>query len=454
MSWTPWIADATRPKYLALVQALETDIQNGALQDGDRLPPQREIAEALGVTIATITKAFREAIQRGIVTARTGSGTFVRIGGNGIDATEPSFDLSLNNVPSRPAKPFLDEALHEIGSRRSSETLCCYTPASGTDQQRANMAKWLRRRGLTAPSSDVLLTHGGQHGLAACFSALTQPGDTVLCERWTYTGIRRLAEMYSVKIEGVAMDAEGLVPDQLARKFASTSAKLLICTASVQNPTTASMSAERRRAIVALCQKHSATMVEDDIYGALSSDETPPLAALAPQSVIHISSLSKCLAPGIRLGAILAPEKYQSSLREALVTLQWTGPTLWAELFGIMLENGSAERCVIANQKEALKRLELYTAVMRAKPSTRLASYHVWQAVPSSWQLDNLVSELLAVGVRVSPAHHFATQEDHGNDRWIRICLGGGDNIDALKSQLTKLHSVLTSKPKFSTTIA
>jgi DNA-binding transcriptional MocR family regulator len=454
MSWTPWITDATRPKYLALVQALETDIQNGTLRNGDRLPPQREIADALGVTIATITKAFREAIQRGIVTARTGSGTFIRIGEIAGNTSQGPFDLSLNNVPSRPTKPFLDEALKEIGTRRASEMLCCYTPTVGTEQQRANMTKWLRRRGLTTSSSDVFLTHGGQHGLAACFSALTRPGDTILCEQWCYTGIRRLAEIYRVKIEGVAMDAEGLVPDELAKKLASTAAKILICTASVQNPTTASMPAERRRAIVAECQRHSATIVEDDIYGALSGDEIPPLAALDPRSVIHISSLSKCLAPGIRLGAIVAPERHQASLREALMTLQWTGPSLWAEMFGAMLDSGSIERCVAANRKEALRRLELYAAVTGNQPSTRLASYHIWQAIPPSWTLDHLVSELLAVGVRVSPAHHFATGQDPGGSGWIRVCLGGGDNIDALKSQLMKLHAVLTSKPKFSTTIA
>jgi DNA-binding transcriptional MocR family regulator len=454
MGWKPRISNSEKPKYLAFVEALEADIANGTLRHGDRLPPQRDIAQTLDVTIATVTKAFREAMQRGIVTSRTGSGTFVRVGNGGTEFERPQMDLSLNTVPSRPSKPFLDAALEEMGARHASDTLCAYEPATGSEAHRTLMAKWLRKRQLPVAPSDVLLTHGAQHALAACFYALAHRGDTVLCEQWTYAGIRRLGDLNQVRIEAVAMDEHGLDPADLARKLKKTGSKVVICTASVQNPTTASMSAERRRKIVAVCRDNSAVIVEDDIYGILSGDPLPPLAALDREVVIHVSSLSKCIAPGIRLGTVVASERHLATLQNALVALHWTAPSFWVEMFAFMMESGSADRCVTANQKEASRRLGIFREVTGLKPSTTMASFHIWQAVPESWRLNDFISELLTLGVRVSPDHHFSVDRQAERDNnFIRICLGGGDGTDLLKEQLSKFRAVMGARPRLSTTI-
>ena len=452
MNWRPKIADSTKPKYLALVEALENDIASRVLRHGDRLPPQREIADRLDTTIATITKAIREATRRGIVTARTGSGTFVRIGESlpEIDRAVP--DLSLNTVPAGPTKPFLDAALKEIGAAHLSELLCGYEPSAGFEHHKTSMAKWLRKRKLSAQPSRILLTHGGHHALAACFHALTKPGETVLCEAWSYSGIRRLADLCHVRAEGVGMDAEGLDPQRLREKLKSTGAKLVFCTAVVQNPTTATMSLSRRQEIIAICRKAGALIVEDDIYGVLSGEELPALAAIDGNQTIHINSLSKCLSPGIRLGVVVAPEMLISGLHNALMSLHWTAPSFWAEVFELMRANGTAERCLAAHRREAARRLELYAEIVREKPGTSLPSYHVWQRAPASWRVDDFVAELLAVGVRVSPAQHFAIAENADNN-FIRVCLGGSDDTDALKDQLARLSAVMHGRPRLSATI-
>jgi len=452
MDWRPKIVDTNKPKYLALVEALENDIARGTLRHGDRLPPQREIAERLDITIATITKAIREAARRGLVTARTGSGTFVHIGEALPDAHRSTPDLSLNTVPAGPTKLFLDAALEELGSRNMSEVLCSYEPSAGFEHHRASLAKWLRKRGLSVQPSQVLLTHGGQHALAACFHALTKPGETILCEAWSYSGIRRLADLCHVRAEGVEMDLEGLVPSSLRDKLKSTKSKLVFCTAAVQNPTTATMSLSRRREIIAICKKAGALIIEDDIYGVLSGDEQPALAAIDGDQTIYISSLSKCLAPGIRLGALVAPDTLGSNIQDALMALQWTAPSFWAEVFDYLQESGGAERCLAAHRKEATRRLELYADIVQDRPTTLLPSYHVWQRVPVPWRLDDLVSELATVGVRVSPASHFAVAEVK-NSNFVRVCLGGSDDIDALRDQLSRLRAVMHGRPRLSSTI-
>jgi DNA-binding transcriptional MocR family regulator len=281
---------------------------------------------------------------------------------------------------------------------------------------------------------------------------LTRPNDTVLCEAWSYSGIRRIADLCHVRAEGVDMDAEGIQPSSLRQKLKSTGAKLVFCTAAVQNPTTATMSLARRREIVAICKKAGALIVEDDIYGVLSGEGQPPLAALDGDQTIYISSLSKCLSPGIRLGALVASENLISSLQHALVALHWTAPSFWAEVFEFMQENGTADRCLAAHRREAGRRLELYRETVQEKPTTSLPSYHVWQPVPAPWRLDDFVAELLTIGVRVSPAQHFAISSNtEGN--FIRVCLGGSDDLDALKDQLTKLRMVMHGRPRLSATI-
>jgi DNA-binding transcriptional MocR family regulator len=452
MNWRPNLAETNKPKYLALVEALEKDIARGALRHGDRLPPQREIAEQLDITIATITKAIREAIRRGIVTARTGSGTFIRVGENPPDVDRPLPDLSLNTVPAGPTKVFLDAALADLGGRRAAEILCAYEPSAGHEKHRTSMATWLRKRKLLVQPSQIFLTHGGQHALAASLHALTRPGETVLCEQWTYSGIRRLADLCHVRAVGVDMDAEGIEPASLRQKLKETGAKILFCTAVVQNPTTATMSLHRRREILSICKKAGVIIVEDDIYGMLSGEDLPALASLEPAQTIHISSLSKCLSPGIRLGALVAPDAIISALQNALIALHWTAPSLWAELFDLMRANGSLDKCLAAHRREATRRLELYNETAREQPSTSLPSYHVWQQIPPAWRSDDFVSELLTLGVRVSPAQHFAVSGSTENN-FVRICLGGGEDIDLLKDQLTKIRTVMQGRPRLSSTI-
>jgi DNA-binding transcriptional MocR family regulator len=277
----------------------------------------------------------------------------------------------------------------------------------------------------------------------------------VLCEQFTYAGIRRLGDLNQVKIEAVAMDDHGLEPSDLARKLKKTGAKMLICTASVQNPTTASMPAERRRKVAAICREHGAVIVEDDIYGVLSADPIAPIAAFDREITIHISSVSKCISPGIRLGTIVASDHYLPVIQNALVALQWTAPSFWVELFASMQESGTVDRCIAANQKEALRRLQIFKEVTGLKPSTSMASYHIWQAVPDAWRLDDFISELLTLGVRVSPGHHFAVQPQFERERsYIRICLGGGDGTDQLRDQLAKFRAVFGARPRLSATIA
>lgn len=409
------------PKFQALVEHLAEGIASGRWREGERLPPQRELATQFGVTIATMTRAVAEATKRGLVVARPGSGTYVR-GAETAPAPPAEIDLRLNNVPIVPAiRTALAAAMAELGREGEPERLFGYHPSAGAPRHRAMAARWLAARGLNTHADAVLLSHGAQHGLAACLAALARPGDTVLCEAWTYAGFHRLAAEAGLRLVGVAMDAEGMRPDALARALAETRATLVLCSPAVQNPTTATMGLDRRRAILAACREADAFILEDDVCGYLAGDPLPPLAELDPERAIYITGLSKAVAPGFRLGLLRPPARLRAAIGQALGVHHWVAPSLYAELLGRLVESGAQAQCQAGHRAEVARRLALLAPALGAVPP--LASYHLWLPVPEPWPLADFIAALEGRGVLVLPATHFAVPGAPA-PRHARLCLG------------------------------
>jgi DNA-binding transcriptional MocR family regulator len=305
---------------------------------------------------------------------------------------------------------------------------------------------------LEAPPYRVLLAHGAQHALLAALVALTRPGDTVICERLTYTGIRRLAELIQVRMTAADIDSEGLVPDALERTLRDSGAKVVICTPVTQNPTVACMPASRRRKIASICSKFDAFLIEDDIYAPLAGDREPPIASFAPDRTVHITSFSKCVAPGFRLGYAAVPERLVNVMSDALVAAQWTAPSLYGELAALMIESGAANDCVSAQQAEARRRLGIAHEHLGDSFREEHLTFHLWIDVPSERRPDDLVNELFQRGVRVSPASHFAI-DDSALPNAIRVSLGSCTEDAALRDGLATIGRTLRQRPQFSGTI-
>ena len=157
-------------------------------------------------------------------------------------------------------------------------------------------------------------------------------------------GICHIGERCGLRLRGVALDDEGVLPDALDAACRSEPARLLVLNPTIHNPTTATMSAERCRAIAALAREHDLIVVEDDVYGRLPEQRAPPIAALAPERTIYITSASKSMAPGLRLGMLLCPQRYLEPIAEAQHDLFLTCPPLMAELFKLWQGNGTAQR--------------------------------------------------------------------------------------------------------------
>jgi DNA-binding transcriptional MocR family regulator len=452
--WLPQLGTRTGPRYLALADAIEQDVVDGTLPVGARLPPHRDLAYRLGVTVGTVSRAYALAATRGLVTGEVGRGTFVRLSDENPrvnpvdDGTDELIRLTVNAPPDPAYRSLLRDGLAELSANPASlQDLLSYTPKRGLADHRATVASWIGRLGIDARADDVIITAGAHQAVLAALAGLARRGDTVLVESLTYAGICHVAERLGLRPHGLALDDEGLVPEALDVACRAGAARLLVTNPVAHNPTTATMSLERRQAIAVLARKHDLIVLEDDVYGRLPEERPPPIAALAPERTIYITSASKSIAPGLRLGMLLSPSAYLQPIADVQHDLFLTCPPLMPELFKLWLRNGTAERlaqrqCVEARARQDLARQILAGHSYDAQPTT----YHIWLPLPAPWRTSQFVAAARERGVMVDPSSAFAVDQAQAPHA-VRVSLSAAASRARLSSGLRVLAELLAEPP-------
>jgi 2-aminoadipate transaminase len=185
-----------------------------------------------------------------------------------------------------------------------------YGESEGYQPLREFIADWMRPRGIESTADDIMVTAGSTQGIEIICRVMLDPGDTILVENPTFLGALEIFETYEVKIVGVDMDEHGMVIDDLRRKLAAEpKTKILYTIPTFQNPTGTTMPIERRHELLKLAREHDVVVVEDDPYESLQYDGEPvlPLRAL-DDTVIHLGTFSKTIAPALRTGWAVAPK--------------------------------------------------------------------------------------------------------------------------------------------------
>lgn len=412
-NWFP--ADLPRPGYGQLVARLQADIHTGHLRPGQRLPPIRQLAQQLGINPTTVARAYRQAEQQGLVHSRVGQGSFV----SGQLALEqvirsPGPEIPLNLSIIQPllalAEPALQRMLPLLTGQLSAQQLGYPAQALLPHQHHAAL-EWLRWLGIPLAAGHQLLpVHGAQQGLQALLLALSEPGETVGAESLCYPGLIALCQSLGRPLQGLAMDEQGLLPEAVAEYCAQMPLRLLFVTASQQNPTTAIMPLRRRQELIAVARRHRLTLIDDDIYGFTVRGQLPSLYQLGPDCTLSLTSLSKCLLPGLRTGFLCLPPAAAEAVQRVIRTQIWMPSPLGIELSSQLIHSGDAEQICLAQLQEAQARQQLAYHQLGSRYQHQLRGLHGWLQLPVGISAEHFSQQAEQAGVLVSSASYFTTR--------------------------------------------
>ncbi|WP_245496366.1 PLP-dependent aminotransferase family protein [Lichenibacterium ramalinae] len=460
--WTPDLAKFGRPHYRAIADAIAEDIGAGRLAASERLPPQRQLADALGLNFSTVARGYVEAQRRGLIASRVGHGTVVTGRAAPAAPAAPALppavrrrpalvDFSMN-LPPEPDDPALVERMRDGLAAVSADLvgLLRYQGFGGAPDDKEAALHWLSRRGLAVPANRLLVCPGSHSALLATLSTLCRPGDVICSEALTYPGARSLAAHLGLTLVGLPGDDEGIDAAAFAATCVRHRPKALYLNPTLLNPTTVTVSRARREAIVAVARRYAVAIIEDDAYGFLPPDGPPTFSALAPETTYHVAGLAKCLGAGLRIAYLVAPSAraalpLAASLRAATVMAS----PLTAAVATRWILDGTADAVLDFVRRESTARQRLALAAL--PPGLAEADphgFHIWMRLPEPWSRSAFASQSRSTGIGVVASDPFVATGPAPEA--VRICLGGLASRDDVAHALDVIAHALDETPAMS----
>ena len=453
-----------KPLYVQIRDQIRERIVSGALNSGDRLEPSRELAKRLGVHRTTVSNAYAELEAEGLIQGTVGRGTFISplattlrgagsarrratsdfywdsffstelqddsLGRLMASASEPgaiSFAATHSSLELSPVD-LVRRALDAV-MRREGALLLQYGSSDGYPPLKRYLQSRLRRDGIAVELDELLVTSGCQQSLDLVRRTLVAPGDTVVCENPTYTGLWHVFDSPGVRLTGVPVGAEGMDLDFLEAVLDQNKVKLILASPNFQNPTGATMPLAARKRLLELAARFQVPIVEDDIYGLLrySGRELPPLKALDTSGlVIYLNSFSKIGFPGFRVGWIAASrrviERLRGSKQRADLHTNMLGQAVLEE-FG---RRGWLDKLIRKSRKTYEGKLELLRRVAdesfppEVKVNYPEGGMAVWVELPAGLDAGELLVKARDRQVVFAPARYFYFQNPRHNA--LRLC--------------------------------
>ncbi len=442
------------PLYQQIQTHVARLIQEGALPPHTRLPATRQLAADLGVNRITVSNAYAELEAAGLVYAQIGRGTFVSpapavrapsaserplpneralwqqaLAARPLPSTdgqwlrllrrtgEPGIISFAGGVPSLDTFPVEDfrKAMLSV-FRRDGGAAMGYDEVQGYPPLRDGIALFLGEQGIVVTPDEIFIASGSQQALSLVAMALLQPGDTVVVESPTYSNAIQLFNWLEARILGIPTDDEGMRVDLLEHLLQHQRPRLIYAIPTFHNPTGATMSGHRRRELLALAERYGLPVVEDDYVGDLRYDgpREPSLKALdRAGNVIHISTFSKTLMPGPRVGFVLTA----GPLLERLVALKRQTDLGTSGLVQRALEAYIGEGRWRAHTRRVshvyrARRDAMVAAMARHFPpqaqwTTPKGGFFVWVRLPAWVSLTDLYLAAIERGVAFAPGPLF-----------------------------------------------
>jgi DNA-binding transcriptional MocR family regulator len=452
--WIPNIETARGPIYLAIADALETDINEGALAQGDRLPPQRELAYQLGVTLGTITRAYSEAERRRLVKGETGRGTYVATETQKVSPLIPkenepeTCDLARNFAYPH-LNPSLSDGLVRMARTVGIDRLNGFVPSEGLKAHRETGVLVFKDYGLEADPARVAVTCGAQHGIQVTCQALFRTGDAIAVDRFTYPSI--FSSLAGIGLKVVPLPAlrrpgggfAAMDPEALAHAARAHAVKGVFLMPNMQNPTTHTMSVEERDNLVRVARAHDLKIVEDDPYTPFLPETLPAFGALAPERTASIASISKVCSPGSRIGFVHVPEAFGDSIKNKIGESTWMASPITAELIAGWVREGHLFKTLRLKRKANRSRFQSARDILSPYfLQGDVTKVFGWLQLPDHVDPDALQAALSHQGISVLSSRYFQVK-DHAPAPYLRITFGSEESEEKYCWALNRVKTTI-----------
>jgi GntR family transcriptional regulator/MocR family aminotransferase len=461
----PLDRDSKVPLYQQIKDYVRNGILSGTLAADMRLPASRSLASSLGVNRITVESAYAELEAEGLVYSRMGSGTYVlpikelpRLPSDTATQHWPLWQAAVGG-PNGSAKVAGPEAMLMAGGhpnpisfatgqsdsrlfpaedfrkvlqtvmRRDGIAALDYGEPAGHMPLRSTIAHILASQGLQTRPENVLITAGSQQALSLVAQLLLKPGDVILVESPTYSGALDLFRALNFRIASVPVDRQGMQVEALEKLLQQHHPKLIYTIPNFHNPTGTCLSSARRHELIVLADRYNVPILEDDFVGDLRYDgrAQPALKALDPGGrVIYVSTFSKMLMPGLRVGYLVA----EGPVFDGLVHFKHASDLATSSLVQRALEAyvtvGRYQSHLRRSCQEFRRRRDaMSSAIKRHLPAQAQADVpqgglFFWLQLPDGLGADELLPTACERGVNFAPGSGFFPDAACGKD-WIRL---------------------------------
>lgn len=467
-------------RHRPLYQQLETEIIqlicHGTLKPGQLLPSSRELAQSLKLSRKTVVAAYEELNAQGWVETRDRSGVYVsdHLPDTSDQVTkknsekltqnrQPGYPLIIKQASDKPiaTNPNIDNdtpgaiaphyriddgfpdprivpmeqiirEFRRFGKGHLTNRLLMYGPEQGSYRLRVELAKFLNRtRGLQVTENEILITKGTQMAIYLTAQLLIRPGDTIFVPEPGYKDANQTFKLAGANLEFIPVDKEGMDVDRIEQLCKKKAPRMIYVIPHHHRPTTVTLSAERRMRLMNLASKYGFALLEDDydFDYHFTSDPLFPLASMdTGRHVIYAGSFCKSIAPGIRIGFMVAPEMVINEAAAIRKLIDRQGERLLEEATAELLSTGEISRHLKKSHKIYQERLENTCRLLREQLGEYLTfdrpngGLGIWAAYKKNINARTVALNAGKLGLNISDGSNYFFQPDSAmpND-FIRI---------------------------------
>lgn len=439
--WPIQKEDLVRPAYRSLARKIVEAIESGDLPSGAKLPTHRALSYDLELSVQTVSRAYDELNRLGFIVGEVGRGSFVRrrsgdaqVPWNRSSVEADVIDCSmLVPVTGDIHEQCMAQTLGELAKDIPRSSLFSFRPRATFEGHVKEAARWISAGGVPVEPDRIIPTNGNTAAMSLALQTVALPGELVVTETIGHHTLKSLTSTLGLRLQGLAIDAEGIVPDAFEAVCRTDAVKALFIMPSGLGPTCSFAGADRRRALNDIARKYNVWIIESDAWGPINPERSPSFAELAPDRTFYFTGVTKCLLPGLRIGWLVVPESMISAARNRHLVTNWMATPLMAEIASRWIIDGTAQSLL----KWQRKNLDRRNAIAKSKfGSLDFVSspfgMHIWLPLPEPWKAQDFVELARHEGVAVAASSNFRTGEEAAPEA-VRVCVGIGTEQELAK---------------------